>query len=303
MMKDKKALIFDVQRYSVHDGPGIRTLIFFKGCPLRCRWCQNPESTGPEREIAFFKNKCIGCGECAKVCPNGAIIFEGDKRIIRALCDRCGKCTAVCYAEALVTVGKEYDVPGLLDIVERDRPFYSQSGGGVTVSGGEPTLQFGFLLEFLKASKAADLHTVMETSGACAWSKLEKLLPFLDLIYFDLKLIDAKEHKRNTGSSNRQILANARKLIESPMKVVFRVPLIPGITATEENLEDIVDLLNEFEQDHVHVLPYHKMGESKLERLDSPLRPLNLEPFSDEEIVQIKSLFEQAGIRAIIGGG
>jgi pyruvate formate lyase activating enzyme len=299
----KNALIFDIQRYSVHDGPGIRTLVFFKGCPLRCKWCQNPESVNKEREIAFFATKCIGCGECAKICPKGAISFEAAKRIDRALCDRCGKCAETCYAEALVVVGKEYDIPSLLEVVERDRPFYNQSGGGVTVSGGEPTLQFPFLLEFLKAAKEAGLHTVMETCGVCAWGKLEKLLPFLDLVYFDLKLIDPDAHKRFTAASNRSILANARKLVESPVEVLFRLPLVPGITATEQNLSSIIDLLNEFEQDRVHLLPYHKMGESKLERIDSPLEPLNLQPFSDEEIARFKALFEKAGIRAFIGGG
>jgi len=300
---EKKALIFDVQRYSVHDGPGIRTLVFFKGCPLRCKWCQNPESISKQREIAFFSNKCIGCGECAKACPKGAITFEGPGRINRSLCDRCGKCTETCYAEALVTVGKEYAVSDLLDVVERDRPFYRQSGGGVTVSGGEPTAQFSFLLDFLKAAKAADLHTVMETCGSCAWSKLEQLLPYLDLIHFDLKIIDAKAHRRHTGAGNRSILTNARKLVESSANMVFRVPLVPGMTATSENVLDIIDLLSEFEHDRIHLLPYHKMGESKLERIDSTLEPLNLEPLSDEDVAAIKVQFEAAGISVLIGGG
>jgi pyruvate formate lyase activating enzyme len=301
-MVHEKALIFDIQRYSIHDGPGIRTLVFFKGCPLRCKWCQNPESIGREREIAFFANKCIGCGECAKACPRGAIVFEEGKRINRALCDRCGKCTETCYAEALMAIGKEYDVPSLLDVVERDRPFYRQSGGGVTVSGGEPTVQISFLLEFLKASKAANLHTVMETCGMCAWERLENLLPFLDMVYFDLKLVDPEEHKLLTGSDNRRILDNARRLLDNTVEVVFRVPLIPGITATEENLSKIRNLLGKFNQDRVHLLPYHKMGESKLERIDSMLKPLNLQPLADEEIAGIESKFEAEGIHVTIGG-
>lgn len=302
-MENNKATIFDIQRYSVHDGPGIRTLVFFKGCPLRCRWCQNPESLDAEREIAFFASKCIACGECAKVCPKGAIVLDGDRRIDRALCDRCGRCAEVCYAEALTVIGKEYDVRALLDVVERDRPFYEQSGGGVTVSGGEPTLQFDFLLEFLRAAKEAGLNTVIETCGAFAWSTFKKLLPYLDIIYFDLKVIDEKEHKRLTRTGNRRILANARKLVESGKKVVFRVPLVPGMTDTEQNLSDLIDLLGELEREEVHLLPYHKMGESKLQRIDSSLEPLDLEPFSDERLAEIRSRFESAGIRVSIGGG
>lgn len=302
-MENNKATIFDIQRYSVHDGPGIRTLVFFKGCPLRCRWCQNPESLDSEREIAFFANKCIACGECAKVCPKGAIVLEADRRIDRALCDRCGKCAEVCYAEALTVIGKEYDIRALLDVVERDRPFYEQSGGGVTVSGGEPTLQFDFLLDFFKTAKEAGLNTVIETCGAFAWSKFKRLLPYLDLIYFDLKVIDEKEHERLTRTSNKRILANARRLVESGKKVVFRVPLVPGMTDTEQNLSDLIDLLGELEREEVHLLPYHKMGESKLQRIDSSLEPLDLEPFSDERLAEIRSRFEVAGIKVSIGGG
>jgi len=303
VLENNKATIFDIQRYSVHDGPGIRTLVFFKGCPLRCRWCQNPESLDKEREIAFFANKCIGCGECAKVCPRDAIVFEDTRRINRALCDRCGLCAETCYAEALTVIGKEYDIRSLLDIVERDRPFYEQSGGGVTVSGGEPMLQFDFLLDFLRAAKEAGLNTVIETCGSFAWSKFSKLLPYLDIVYFDLKVIGGNEHKRLTGASNKRILANARKLVESGGKVVFRVPLVRGMTATEDNISDLIELLDELGQEEVHLLPYHKMGESKLQRIDSGLEPLGLEPLSDEEVAEIRARFGAAGMRTCIGGG
>jgi len=213
-LENHEATVFDIQRYSVHDGPGIRTLVFFKGCPLRCRWCQNPESMDRRQEIAFFANKCIGCGECANVCPQGAIVFEDDRRINRELCDRCGECAKVCYAEALTIIGKQYDVRSLLDIVERDRPFYEQSGGGVTVSGGEPTVQYEFLLEFLRAAKEAGLNTVIETCGAFAWDKFEKLLPYLDIVYFDLKIADEEEHRRLTGVGNERI-ADTRQCAET----------------------------------------------------------------------------------------
>lgn len=299
---NRRAIIFDIQRYSVHDGPGIRTLVFFKGCPLRCKWCQNPESLRREREIAFFASKCIGCGECAKVCPKGAIVLEDARRIDRRLCDRCGECAEVCYAEALTVVGKEYDVSSLLDIVERDRPFYEQSGGGVTVSGGEPTLQWEFLLDFLRAAKDAGLNTVIETCGAFAWSTFKTLLPYIDIIYFDLKVIDESEHKRLTGVDNKRILANARKAVNADNKVVFRMPLIPTMTATQKNITDTIDFLNELKQEEVHLLPYHKMGESKLQRIASSLESLDVEPLSDEQLAGIKQQFELAGFRVSIGG-
>lgn len=302
-MENQKATIFDIQRYSVHDGPGIRTLVFFKGCPLRCRWCQNPESIDKNPEMAFFEDKCIGCGECAKVCPKGAIVFEKAERIDRELCDRCGKCAEVCYAEALTMIGREYDIRSLLDVVERDRPFYEQSGGGVTVSGGEPTVQFEFLLDFLRAAKEAGLNTVIETCGAFAWSKFETLLPHLDIIYFDLKAAEEEEHKRLTGAGNARILANARKVAKSGKKVVFRIPLVPDMTAAGDNVSGLIKLLEELEQDEVHLLPYHKMGESKLQRIDSPFETLGLEPLSDEQIAEIREQFAAAGLKVSIGGG
>ncbi len=301
-MENNKAIIFDIQRYSIHDGPGIRTLVFFKGCPLRCKWCQNPESLDPNPEIGFFPSKCIGCGECAKVCRAGAIIFEENRRIDRSLCDRCGKCAEVCYAEALTVIGKPYDVKTLLDVVERDRPFYEQSGGGLTVSGGEPTLQFEFLLSLLREATASGLSTIIETCGAFAWTKFKRLLPYLDIVYFDLKVIDEKEHRRLTGVGNRRILANARRLVESGARLVFRVPLVPSMTATESNITDLIRLLTELGQKEVHLLPYHKMGESKLERIDSSLKALDMEPLTDEDVAAIKSRFEHAGLEVSIGG-
>jgi pyruvate formate lyase activating enzyme len=301
-VENHKATIFDIQRYSVHDGPGIRTLVFFKGCPLRCRWCQNPESIDRNPEIGFFDNKCIGCGECAKVCPKDAINFEEKGRIDRELCDRCGKCAEICYAEALTVIGEQHDMQSLLDIVERDRPFYDQSGGGVTVSGGEPTVQIEFLGDFLEAAKLAGLNTVIETCGVFAWSKFEAILPHLDIIYFDLKAAENDEHKRLTGLGNERILANARRTVESEKKVIFRIPLVPHMTATEENISGLIELLKELGQDEVHLLPYHRMGESKLQRIDSSLEALCIEPLSDERIAEIRGRFEAAGLKVSIGG-
>ena len=171
------------------------------------------------------------------------------------------------------------------------------------MSGGEPTLQFDFLLDFLRTAKEAGLNTVIETCGAFAWSKFKTLLPFVDIVYFDLKVVDEKEHKRLTGTGNKRILANAHKLVESGKKVVFRIPLVPTMTATPKNISDLIQFLNELEQEETHLLPYHKMGESKLLRVDSPLESLGLEPLSDKQLAKIKDRFEAAGLRVSIGGG
>jgi pyruvate formate lyase activating enzyme len=301
-VQDQRATVFDIQRFSLHDGPGIRTIVFFKGCPLRCIWCQNPESISRKPDIGFFSEKCISCGECIKICPKGAISFENPMRIDRERCDRCGKCVDICHAEALRMIGRKYTVQELIDIVERDLPFYQQSGGGLTCSGGEPTAQFDFLLAFLQAAKERDLNTVIETCGALPWKKFEMLLSYIDIVYYDIKIVDDKEHRRLTGVGNKQIIANARKMVESGQNAVFRVPLIPGMTATETNISDIITLLNKLDQNSVHLLPYHKMGEVKLQRIESTLQPLGLQPLSDEEIEGIRGKFTAAGIMVSVGG-
>lgn len=295
-------LVFDIQRYALHDGPGIRTLVFLKGCPLHCAWCQNPESLDPRPEIGFLAVKCIECGACFDACPQDAIDLESDGRIIRDRCDRCGLCVDECVAEALSVIGEEYTVDRLLAEVERDRAFYEQSGGGVTLSGGEPLRQRRFLAALLPRLKAAGLHTAIETCGHFVWADVEALLHDVDLVYFDLKLMDRDAHKNATGVDNRVILENARRLVGEDLEVVFRCPLIPGYSATETNVQALVDFLLSLGQDRVHLLPYHSLGEGKLQRIDSPLPPLELPPLAQAEIEDIAAQFEFAGIHTVIGG-
>lgn len=299
----EEALIFDIQRFSLHDGPGIRTLFFFKGCPLRCRWCQNPEGLTTSIEIAFYAQFCIGCGACAQVCPENAITFEGDQRIIRERCTRCGACAEVCYAEALRVVGKAYTPKELLEEALKDEPFYQTSGGGITVSGGDPTLQPKPLLAFLKLCKEKGLHTAMETCGYTSWETLAALLPYLDLVLYDLKAVDGDLHRALTGRDNGRILDNLRRIVAAGKTVIPRIPLVPTMNATEENLAQTADLAAELGLEQVHLMPYHRLGESKLPRIESELVPLNLADLTEEDKGRAASIFQARGIRVVMGGG
>ncbi len=296
----ESAVIFDIQRYSIHDGPGIRTLIFFKGCPLACRWCQNPESLDPAPEIGVYPDKCIGCGECTTACPSGAV-EKG--RIDRESCERCGVCTEVCPAESLRLIGRSHGAEELLEEALRDEPFYKSSGGGVTVSGGEPMLHDRFLEKFLGLCKAAGLHTCMETCGRFTYKKIEPLLPLLDLILYDIKAVDEGLHKEWTGAGNRRILENFERLLGAGKELVPRLPYVPGHTARRENLEAVARFLGERGIGEVRLLPYHSMGESKIPRIASRrLSPLSLRGPSREELEEAVRLFESFGVRAVVGG-
>lgn len=292
-------LVFDIQRFCIHDGPGIRTVVFFKGCPLRCRWCQNPEGIDPRPEIGFSHDRCIGCGECHKACPIGAIIREGTKRIDRDLCDRCGKCVEACYAGALQLIGNPYTAEELLAEVIKDVAFFDTSGGGITLSGGEPTTQLEFLAAFLPLAKKKGLHIAMETCGYTPYDRLKAIVPFLDLILYDIKAVDSSLHKRLTGHDNEIILENFDRLLRAKAEIVVRVPLIPRLTATKRHLQDVCLFLKHRGITQVNLLPYHKMGEAKLERIDSPLKALNLARLDEGRLASISSLFERAGIEAL----
>jgi pyruvate formate lyase activating enzyme len=294
--------VVDIQRYAVHDGPGIRTVVFLKGCPLRCAWCHNPDAIDPQPHIAFTAARCIGCGACLDACPRDAIRLEDDRRIDRDRCDGCMLCVDECMTGALSQVGETYTVDRLLAQVLRDLPFYKESGGGVTLSGGEPLLQHRFAAAFLAAARRAGLHTVIETCGHVRWAHMEDVLPDVDLVYFDLKLMDAVQHRQWTGVGNEIILANAHRLVAVHPDVVFRCPLVPGCTASEENVAALIDLLSKLGQRSVHLLPYHNLGEGKLARVESSLRPLGLASLPLAITQRIADRFEAAGIHAVIGG-
>ena len=244
--------IFDIQRFSIYDGPGIRTNVFLKGCNLRCKWCHNPESQRPDNDLLFYKDKCVGCGACSAVCD----------KCFTAECIGCGRCAEVCRHGAREISGKTVSADDVVEIVLRDRRFYKTSGGGVTLTGGEPLLQADFAAEILEKCKAAGLHTAVETAGNVSWQTFEKVLPYLDLVMFDIKSLDETVHIELTGVSNRLILENAKKLKTSGVAVRFRTPVVPGYNDGE--IPAIAEFVGEAEYE---LLAYHETGCGKYDAL------------------------------------
>jgi len=262
-----KTLIVDIKRNSLDDGPGIRTIIFFKGCPLSCIWCQNPETVSAVQEISFNKEDCLNCKKCLEVCENKAIDFSYEYRIDRDKCNLCGKCIEICPNEALKFAGDEYDIKTLIDLILKDKIFYDNSGGGVTLSGGEPTFHIEYLNKLLKQLKKEKIHVCLETCGYYNREKFNNLiLPYLDLIYFDLKIYDLKLHKKYCGVSNELILQNFEDLIKKKnIEILTRIPLIPKITATKTNLFRLANYLNSYKIKKIGLLPYNPLWLSKME--------------------------------------
>ena len=302
---DKKieGRIFDIQRFSLHDGPGIRTLVFLKGCPLRCIWCSNPESQKYNPEIMFNAATCMDCGTCKAVCPQNAI--EENKntdRINRQWCDECGSCTEACPTQALQFSGNNMSVATVLTEIEKDREFYESSGGGVTFSGGEPLGQPEFLKHVLMACKSRDIHTALETCGVANWEHLENILAYTDLFLYDVKQMDPVEHEKLTGYDNRLVLENLEKLCRIGANVIIRMPVVPGLNDSEKNLTATAELMIRFDIAEIHLLPYHNYGENKYRMLGNDYSLTDLEPVLEKNLDAPKHLFERYGLRANIGG-
>jgi glycyl-radical enzyme activating protein len=303
-MTDLEGIIFNIQRYSVNDGPGIRTLVFFKGCPLQCAWCSNPESQIKKRQIMYFENLCSRCGACVTACPNECIVIEEDIRIHDPdRCTRCGQCVKVCTKSAVKIVGERMSVDEVVAIAEKDYLFYLNSGGGVTLGGGEPTLQATFAAQLLKALKKLGIHTAMETCGYTDLSVFERLNPHLDLILYDLKHFNGDTHRRHTGKSNARILQNLEKLLKGDIPLVIRIPVIPGVNDQAGAMQDMASFLSQRNGgmvERVDLLPYHKLGVGKYAALglDYMLKEENTP--DEKTLAEFKHIFSNRGFDTIV---
>lgn len=301
----RKGRIFDIKRYSIHDGPGIRTTVFFKGCPLSCLWCHNPESIDREFDLMHWPSRCSGCGSCALACPEKAITREssGPPRIDRTACTLCDKCAETCLYDALQIVGRDVTADDLFEEVENDRIFFEQSGGGVTFSGGEPLNQRDFLEDVLTGARERTLHTAVDTSGFAPAEDVERMASLTDLVLFDLKTVDEARHKELTGVSNGLILENLRRLATGLAEVWIRVPLVAGANDDDENIRGMIGFLSPLDAiKTISVLPYHSGGAAKAERIGKPSRVRPFAAPNEERIAEILNTFREAGFNAGRGG-
>ena len=294
--------IFNIQRFSIHDGPGIRTTVFLKGCSLSCAWCHNPESIARQPELVFFPAKCIACGRCFEACEHGALrLVDGQRRYDKARCRLCGRCAEACYAEALVMEGRDETPESVVAEILKDKPFYDNSGGGATVSGGEPLVQADFTAAILARCHEREVHTCLDTAANVPWEAFEKVLPHTDLVLLDLKIMDGRRHREATGTGNERILANARRLAGADCPVVVRVPVVPGHTDDEANLAAIADFLADFPSlDHLELLPYHRFAEAKYRRLGRAYPLEGTEPPTREQLEALAAVVARRGIRATV---
>ncbi len=264
-MKPGQPLIFNIRRFALDDGPGIRTTVFLKGCPLSCIWCHNPESMDPAPAVAFYPDRCILCGDCRRICSEGAVSMHDNRRIKRQRCSACGRCADICPAGAVELLGRYYPARELVEILMKDLIFYGTSGGGVTFSGGEPALHGAYLKPVMKELKKKNIHIAIQTSGMFDLSAFRsEILPFIDIVYYDIKFIDRHEHEKYTGRDNITILDNFQKLAGMPdVRIIPRVPLVPGITATVRNLTGVADFIKSAGCEYYELLPYNSGGIAK----------------------------------------
>ncbi len=289
-----KGMVFDVQRFSVHDGPGIRTTIFMKGCPLSCKWCHNPEGLSPKIQLQYFNEKCIGCKRCEVVCRNACHQFEGEHSIIRSSCALCGECVANCPAQALSICGIEVTSQELLEQVLKDKAFYGNDGG-VTFSGGECLLQYEFIAQSLKLLKHNNLNTAIDTSGYAKWEHFQAVLPYCDLFLYDIKAFDRNIHKNATGVYNDMILENLFKLDKSGIPIWIRIPVIRGVNDVLNEMDKISDFIRTLKNvEQVTLMPYHMLGKSKYETLGFNYS-LDVQE-NVENLEQIYNCFKEKGI-------
>lgn len=300
-----EGLIFDLKRYAVHDGPGIRLNVFFKGCPLHCLWCHNPEGVGFEPELMLMPNRCARCGDCVSVCRYQALSQNGDGQVVadRSRCILCGDCLQACQREAIEIAGRKMTVEEIATEAEKERVFFEQSGGGVTLTGGEPLAQPAFAEALIEGLKSHGFHVALDTSGYAPAEVFRRLAEKADLVLFDLKIMDETRHKKYTGVSNGIILENLRSLESIGKPVWVRFPFIPGVNDDEKNLEAMASFLSRLRSvEQVNILPYHKGGVEKIRRLGREGEFAVFEPPSEEKVQSVMDFFARRGFRVKRGG-
>ncbi len=298
--------IFDIKRFAIHDGPGIRTTIFFKGCNMKCLWCHNPEGLDESNDIFYYEEKCIRCGDCITACPEDALVMNNKAMIDRKKCSTCGACVEVCPTESLTRAGRDVHLQALMDTIKRSKIFYETSGGGVTISGGEPLFHFDFVKELAKKCKEENIHVALDTAGHIQPKRFNKIIKYFDLFLYDLKIIDEDEHIKYTGVTNRYVIQNLKELSEQGRggDVWIRFPMIPGITYTESNIEEMIGFLSGLNSiKDFYILPFHDV-EEKYKKLGRPysLSSRDIRAPTKREIRKMKDKFSKAGFRVHIGG-
>lgn len=297
MRTSRSAIVFNIQRFSLHDGPGIRTTVFMKGCPLECKWCCNPESIKITKDIMVHDVKCIHCGKCEEICPEHAIISsDGNKRIDLHKCTHCMECIKVCPTRTLECVGSYMSVSEVLEEVKRDVLFYQNSGGGVTISGGEPLLQWEFTRDLLRSCKENGLHTALDTSGYAPWEVLVEVLKYVDLALYDIKHMGNEMHIKGTGVSNNLILGNLERAA-SIVRTWLRFPILPGYNDSSENVGKVASLASRLGVEKVSLLVYHEWGRSKYEKLAIDYLFLPVGEIGNERLEEIKKIFDEKGVK------
>lgn len=293
----EEGFVFNIQKYSVHDGGGIRTVVFMKGCPMRCPWCSNPESQDMGVSRIFWKNRCIGCKKCIDVCP----IKIGNRMQFNQRCKLCMACTDVCPSKALESVGKMYTTGQIIEIIQKDMMFYDESGGGVTLSGGEPLMQWAFAADILKECHELCMNTAMETTGFAPYEHLKEVSLYCDRLLYDIKHMDNQIHKKYTGVENRLILENLKKVRALGKEVIIRIPLIHHVNDSDKNIIETGKLAKETGIDEIHLLPFHKFGEPKYEGLGR--KTWEYDAFVPQETIKrIQEILAAEGFKVCVGG-